>query len=57
MTLADGAVGVAGVPSGASTGCREAVELRDGDVARYGGAGVQRAVMNVEGEIRDALVG
>ena len=57
MTLDDGAVGVAGVPSGASTGSREAVELRDGDVARYGSAGVQRAVMKVEGEIRDALVG
>ena len=57
VTLDDGAVGVAGVPSGASTGSREAVELRDGDVARYGGAGVQRAVMKVEGEIRDALVG
>jgi enolase len=57
LTLADGAVGVAGVPSGASTGRREAVELRDGDLDRYGGAGVQRAVMKVEGEIRDALVG
>ena len=57
MTLGDGAVGVAGVPSGASTGSREAVELRDGDMARYGGAGVQRAVMKVEGEISDALVG
>ena len=57
VTLDDGAVGVAGVPSGASTGSREAVELRDGDLARYGGAGVQRAVMKVEGEISDSLVG
>jgi enolase len=57
LTLDDGALGIAGVPSGASTGKREAVELRDGDRDRYGGAGVQRAVMKVEGEIREALVG
>jgi enolase len=45
------------VPSGASTGTREAVELRDGDPARYGGKGVLRAVGNVNGEIDDALAG
>ncbi len=50
-----GVVGTAGVPSGASTGSREAVELRDGDPDRYGGAGVQRAVMVVEGEIAERL--
>jgi len=55
VTLGDGTTGIAGVPSGASTGMREAVELRDGDQSRYGGAGVQRAVMKVEGEIADAL--
>ncbi len=57
MTLADGGVVRAGVPSGASTGSREAVELRDGDPARYGGKGVLRAVGNVNGEINDALAG
>ena len=57
VTLGDGATGKTGVPSGASTGTREAVELRDGDPSRYGGAGVQRAVMKVEGEIADALTG
>ena len=45
------------MPSGASTGTREAVELRDGDPARYLGKGVLKAVANVNGEIRDALVG
>ncbi|MDA8295422.1 MAG: phosphopyruvate hydratase [Actinomycetota bacterium] len=54
---ATGAVARAGVPSGASTGSREAVELRDGDPARYGGLGVQRAVANVKGEIAEALLG
>ncbi|WP_263730516.1 phosphopyruvate hydratase [Cellulomonas sp. SG140] len=53
----DGRSWVAGVPSGASTGTREAVELRDGDAARYGGKGVTRAVANVNGEIADLLVG
>lgn len=54
----DGAPPVtAGVPSGASTGSREAVELRDGDKARYGGLGVTRAVGNVNGEIADTLRG
>src|SRR4051812_22993141 len=46
VTLADGAVGRAAVPSGASTGEREALELRDGDKARYGGKGVRKAVGN-----------
>lgn len=52
-----GAAARAGVPSGASTGSREAVELRDGDPARYSGAGVLRAVENVGGEIAAALCG
>jgi enolase 1/2/3 len=55
--LASGAVGVAKVPSGASTGKREAVELRDGDAKRYGGKGVQKAVANVVGEVQQALRG
>jgi enolase len=55
--LESGASGVAKVPSGASTGKREAVELRDGDKSRYGGKGVQRAVSNVLGEIQKAVVG
>ncbi|WP_135467980.1 phosphopyruvate hydratase [Crenalkalicoccus roseus] len=57
VTLDSGAVGRAAVPSGASTGAHEAVELRDGDKARYGGRGVLKAVANVEGEIFDALSG
>ena len=57
VTLADGTTARAGVPSGASTGSREAVELRDGDKSRYGGKGVLTAVGNVNGEIADALVG
>ncbi len=57
VLLADGASGGACVPSGASTGSREALELRDGDSARYGGKGVTRAVENVNGEIRAALLG
>ena len=52
-----GARGIAGVPSGASTGTLEARELRDRDLDRFSGAGVQRAVMAVEGEIAEALVG
>ena len=52
-----GAIGRAAVPSGASTGAHEAVELRDGDKARYGGKGVQKAVDAVNGEIFDALRG
>ncbi len=52
-----GAFGRAAVPSGASTGSREAVELRDGDANRYMGKGVLTAVANVNGPIRDALIG
>ncbi|MEL6868704.1 MAG: phosphopyruvate hydratase [Pseudomonadota bacterium] len=55
--LHDGSHGRAGVPSGASTGSREAVELRDGDKQRYLGKGVRQAVANVNGEINDALHG
>ena len=57
VMLADGAFGRAIVPSGASTGTREAVELRDGDKARYLGKGVLKAVANVNGEIARALTG
>src|ERR1700761_2346153 len=57
VKLASGAFGRAAVPSGASTGAHEAVELRDGDAERYGGKGVLRAVESVEGEIFDALAG
>jgi enolase len=57
VTLAGGAVGTAAVPSGASTGAHEAVELRDGDVSRYAGKGVLRAVANVRGEIAEAIRG
>ncbi|MDR6935162.1 phosphopyruvate hydratase [Luteibacter sp. 3190] len=57
VTLADGSFGRAAVPSGASTGTREAVELRDGDKSRYGGKGVTKAVANVNGEIAKALAG
>ena len=57
VALASGASGRAAVPSGASTGELEAVELRDGDEARYLGKGVTKAVQNVNTEIRDALVG
>jgi enolase len=57
VVLDSGAVGRAAVPSGASTGAHEAVELRDGDKSRYGGKGVSKAVDNVEGEIFDALSG
>jgi len=57
VTLAGEVVGRAAVPSGASTGEREALELRDGDKNRYLGKGVTRAVSNVNTEIRDALIG
>ncbi|WP_159995387.1 phosphopyruvate hydratase [Roseomonas sp. 18066] len=57
VVLESGAVGRAAVPSGASTGAHEAVELRDGDKARFGGKGVQKAIGNIEGEIYDALSG
>jgi enolase len=57
VTLADGSMGRAAVPSGASTGEHEAVELRDGDKARYLGKGVQKAVANISGEIFETLAG
>ena len=57
VRLADGTTARAGVPSGASTGSREAVELRDGDKSRFGGGGVLKAVANVNGEIADLLRG
>src|SRR5262249_32851864 len=57
VTLADGAFGRAIVPSGASTGEYEALELRDGDKSRYGGKGVLRAVQAVNGPLSDALQG
>ncbi|MDH3941850.1 MAG: phosphopyruvate hydratase, partial [Xanthomonadales bacterium] len=57
ITLDSGAFGRAAVPSGASTGAREAIELRDGDMQRYGGKGVMQAVENVNGTIARALTG
>ncbi len=57
VELDDGTVGRAAVPSGASTGAFEAVELRDGDKGRYGGKGVQKAVAGVLDEIRPAILG
>jgi enolase len=57
VILTDGSMGRAAVPSGASTGSREAIELRDGDASRYGGKGVSKAVENIKGEIREALLG
>ena len=57
VTLADGSRGTAAVPSGASTGTFEAVELRDGDAARYGGRGVLQAVNNANTDIADAVRG
>jgi enolase len=57
VLLSGGATGRAGVPSGASTGSREAIELRDGDKKRYGGKGVTKAVANVNGEISEELRG
>ncbi|MBE7210629.1 MAG: phosphopyruvate hydratase [Gluconacetobacter diazotrophicus] len=57
VELASGAIGRAAVPSGASTGAHEAVELRDGDKSRYGGKGVTKAIAFVEGEILEALQG
>src|ERR1700674_3876634 len=56
-TLEDGSTGWAGVPSGASTGSREAVELRDGDLQRYGGKGVRTAVANVEESLAKVALG
>ncbi len=57
VVLEDGSVGRAAVPSGASTGAHEAVELRDGDATRYGGKGVLTAVRNVMEELAPAIVG
>jgi enolase len=57
VLLESGVMGRAAVPSGASTGSREAVELRDGDASRYGGKGVTQAVENVNTEIAEAIVG
>ena len=56
VILADGTIGRAAVPSGASTGSREALELRDGDKDRYMGKGVKKAIANVNSQIRSALV-
>lgn len=57
VELADGSIGVAAVPSGASTGEKEAVELRDGDKGRYGGKGVRQAVRNIRETIASAVMG
>ena len=57
VTLEDGSMGRAAVPSGASTGAHEAVELRDGDKARWGGKGVETAVRSVNGAIAESVVG
>ncbi|MEV7046002.1 phosphopyruvate hydratase [Amycolatopsis sp. NPDC051061] len=57
VVLADGSLGRAAVPSGASTGTREAVELRDGDKARYHGKGVRKAVTAVNTELAEAVIG
>lgn len=57
VVTADGAMGRAMVPSGASTGSREALELRDGDKGRYLGKGVRQAVAHINGELRDAMIG
>jgi enolase len=57
VTLNNGAFGRAAVPSGASTGIHEALELRDGDKARYGGKGVKKAVGHVNNEIKESLIG
>src|SRR4249920_2490313 len=57
VVLESGARGRAAAPSGASTGTREAVELRDGDKKRFGGKGVRKAVKHAEGEIAKAVIG
>src|SRR3954465_9232971 len=57
VQLQDGASGRAAVPSGASTGVREALELRDGDKKRYGGKGVLKAVANINGEMAQQITG
>ena len=57
VTLENGIMARAAVPSGASTGVREALELRDGDKSRYLGKGVTKAVANVNGPLRDLVIG
>ncbi|MBK1646267.1 phosphopyruvate hydratase [Thiocapsa imhoffii] len=57
VITSEGAIGRFMVPSGASTGSREALELRDGDPARYGGKGVLTVVGNIQGELREAVIG
>jgi len=57
VLLESGTMGRAAVPSGASTGSREAIELRDNDKARYGGKGVLKAVENINTEISEAVLG
>src|SRR3954467_8910710 len=57
VVLEDGSIGRAAVPSGASTGAHEAVELRDGDKKRYLGKGVQKAVQAVNAKIADEIIG
>ena len=57
VTLMDGSTGRAAVPSGASTGVHEALEMRDGDKSRYSGKGVLKAVDHVNGDIADTLIG
>lgn len=57
VTLADGTIGRASAPSGASTGSREAIELRDDDKTKFGGKGVLKAVKNINGEIAKAIMG
>src|SRR5918996_1038249 len=57
VLLESGTMGRAAVPSGASTGSREAIELRDGDKKRYGGKGVMKAVEHVNTEISEAIMG
>src|SRR6516165_8128105 len=57
VVLADGTIGRAAVPSGASTGIHEAVELRDGDKARYQGKGVSKAVVNINTLLATAVIG
>ena len=57
VLLEDGTLGCAAVPSGASTGAHEALELRDGDASRYGGAGVRTAVKNANGPLQEAVIG
>ena len=57
IVLADGTIGRASVPSGASTGQFEALELRDNDPDRFGGKGVTQAVVNINTTIREAIVG